>query len=553
MSTVAIKSDETSQQSHKMGAAEKRAVFGASLGTVFEWYDFLLFGTLASVLSQQFFSGVNPTAAFIFTLLSFSVGFAIRPLGSLVFGRMGDLLGRKITFLTTMIIMGLATFVIGLVPNYATIGIAAPIILICLRLLQGLAVGGEFGGAATYIAEFAPSHRRGEMTAWLQITPSAGVILSLLVVLICRSVMSPADFNDWGWRIPFLLSGVLLAVSLWIRLRLAESPVFNRLKAEGGASTSPIKDSFGNWNNVRYVLMAFALASGTAVVWSVGVFYTFFFLTQTLKLDAPTTNILLLVGLVITTPTIILFGILSDRIGRKPVIVAALALSVVLSYPIFQGFIYFGNPALQAAQKAAPVTVVADPAGCTVQFNPVGTSRFTTPCDVAKSALVARGIPYSNVPSTGPGVQIKVGPAVVESYDGATSDAATRTAFGTALDSALRAAQYPLAGAGNQPNMAAIFALWIVLMLIAAMGYAPTTVIITELFPSNIRYTSFSLPYSLGAIMAAFLTPVAFAIQAQTGSLTAGLWYALICIGIALVVVAICVRETRRASEEFAK
>ncbi len=380
-----------------MTAAERRVILASSLGTVFEWYDFYLYGSLAAAISGVFFSGVNPTAGFIFALLAFAAGFAVRPLGAIVFGRLGDLVGRKYTFLVTITIMGLSTFVVGLLPGYGTLGILSPIILIVLRLAQGLALGGEYGGAATYVAEHAPHGKRGGWTSWIQTTATVGLFLSLLVIMACRGMMSPADFNAWGWRIPFLVSILLLGVSVWIRLKLSESPLFQKIKAEGTHSRAPLTDSFARWSNLRYVILALVgLTAGQAVVWYTGQFYALFFLTQTLKVDPQAANFMIALALALGTPFFIVFGALSDRIGRKPIIMAGSLLAVVTYFPLFHGLTHFANPALEAAEAAAPVTVVANPDECSFQFNVIGKSTFTSPCDIAKAALVAKGVPYDN-------------------------------------------------------------------------------------------------------------------------------------------------------------
>ncbi|HXZ45348.1 MAG TPA: MFS transporter, partial [Pseudolabrys sp.] len=385
-----------------MTSEERLVIFASSLGTVFEWYDFYIYGTLAPILAAQFFSGVNPTAAFIFTLLAFAAGFAVRPFGALFFGRLGDIIGRKYTFLITMTLMGIGTFFIGLLPSYASVGIIAPVILIGLRLAQGLALGGEYGGAAIYVAEHAPRNKRGLYTSWIQTTATLGLFMALLFVLGIRTSMGEPAFVGkpeifWaGWRIPFLLSAVLLAVSIWIRLKLNESPVFQKMKAEGKGSKRPLSEAFGEWSNAKIAILALLGATaGEAVVWYGGQFYALFFLTLTLKVPAVTAQILIAVSLALGTPFFIIFGWLSDRIGRKPIILAGFALAVVTYFPIFQGLVHFTNPKLEAALAAAPVTVIADPAECSFQFNPVGTAKFTTSCDIAKSALVARSVNYA--------------------------------------------------------------------------------------------------------------------------------------------------------------
>ena len=390
---------------------DRLVIFASSLGTVFEWYDFYIYGTLGAILASKFFSGVAPTSAFIFTLLAFAAGFAVRPFGALVFGRLGDLVGRKYTFLVTMTLMGIGTFLIGVLPTYATIGIAAPILLIVLRLVQGLALGGEYGGAATYVAEHAPNGKRGLYTSWIQTTATLGLFMALLVILGIRTVMGEAAFNDWGWRIPFLLSVVLLGVSIWIRLQLAESPAFQKMKDEGKQSKAPLTEAFGNWANGKIAILALLGATaGEAVVWYGGQFYALFFLTQTIKVPAVTAQIMIVIALALATPGFILFGWLSDKIGRKPIMMAGFLLAVVTYFPLFQGITHFANPALEKALAESPVTVVADPAQCSFQFKLTGTEQYTTPCDVAKSALVARSVNYNNeTAAAGAPVVVKVG------------------------------------------------------------------------------------------------------------------------------------------------
>jgi hypothetical protein len=528
----------------------RRVIFASSLGTVFEWYDFYLYGSLAAIISKQFFSGVNPTAGFIFALLAFAAGFAVRPFGALVFGRLGDLVGRKYTFLVTILIMGASTFVVGILPNYATIGIAAPVILILLRLLQGLALGGEYGGAATYVAEHAPRGKRGAYTSWIQTTATLGLFLSLLVILGCRTVLGTEAFEAWGWRIPFLVSLVLLGVSVWIRLKLNESPLFQAMKAEGKTSKAPLTESFGEWGNLKIVLLAlFGLTAGQAVVWYTGQFYTLFFLTQILKVDAQTANLLIAASLLLATPFFLVFGSLSDRIGRKPIIMAGLLLSLLTYFPIFRAITHYANPALEQAQASAPVTVVADPDMCSVQFNPVGTSKFTSPCDVAKAALVRRGVPYSNVrgPVQSQEVQIRVGSTVIQSYAATSPEAATAgPAFDAALGAALTTAGYPVSAAPERINKPMLTLLLWILVIYVTMVYAPIAAMLVEMFPTKIRYTSMSLPYHIGnGWFGGFLPPITFAIVAATGSIYSGLWYPIIIAAITLVIGMLFVRETK--------
>jgi MFS family permease len=404
-------------------------VFASSLGTVFEWYDFYLYGSLAAIIAKQFFSGVNETAAFIFALAAFAAGFIVRPFGALVFGRLGDIVGRKYTFLITILIMGLSTFGVGLLPNYASIGMAAPVILVALRVLQGLALGGEYGGAATYVAEHAPHGKRGLYTSWIQTTATLGLFLSLLVILACRTWLSapisdapgaPTQFDTWGWRIPFLVSVVLLAISVWIRLKLNESPIFQKMKDEGKASKAPLTESFGQWSNLKIVILALlGLTAGQAVVWYTGQFYALFFLTQTLKVDPVAANLMIAGSLAIGTPFFILFGWLSDKIGRKIIIMVGCLLAILTYFPIFKAITEYANPALYEATQKAPVTVTADPNDCSFQFNPVGTAKFTSACDVVKSALVKAGVPYANAAGAAGKAEVKIGDTVIPNVPGA--------------------------------------------------------------------------------------------------------------------------------------
>jgi len=525
----------------------RRVIFASSLGTVFEWYDFYLYGSLAAIISRQFFSGVNPTAAFIFALLAFAAGFAVRPFGALVFGRLGDLVGRKHTFLITIVIMGVSTFVVGVLPTYAQIGMAAPIILVLLRLLQGLALGGEYGGAATYVAEHAPHGKRGVFTSWIQTTATLGLFLSLLVILGCRLALGNEAFEAWGWRIPFLVSLVLLAVSVWIRLTLSESPLFQQMKAQGTQSKAPLTESFARWGNVKLVLLAlFGLTAGQAVVWYTGQFYTLFFLTQTLKVDAQAANILVAVSLLLGTPFFIVFGALSDRIGRKPIIMAGCALAALTYFPIFRAITHYANPALEQAQHSAPVVVAADDRGCSVQFNPVGTSRFTSPCDVAKAALVSRGVPYSNEAIVLP-AEVRVGSTVIPSYDATAPDAAAqRASFEASLGTALDEAGYPVRADMDALDRPMVVLLLFILVLYVTMVYGPIAAMLVEMFPTRIRYTSMSLPYHIGnGWFGGFLPTTAFAIVAARGDIYSGLWYPVAVAALTLVVGSIFLRETK--------
>ncbi len=550
-----------------MTREERKVIFASSLGTVFEWYDFYLYGSLSAVIAKQFFSGVNPTAAFIFALMAFAAGFAVRPFGALFFGRLGDLIGRKHTFLVTILIMGLSTFIVGILPNYAAIGIAAPIILIILRLLQGLALGGEYGGAATYVAEHAPNGRRGAYTSWIQTTATLGLFLSLLVILGCRVSMSAEDFDSWGWRIPFLISIVLLGISVWIRLMLNESPAFKRMKEEGKASKAPLTESFGQWKNLKVVLLAlFGLVAGQAVVWYTGQFYALFFLTQTLKVDAQAANLMIAAALLLGTPFFVIFGMLSDRIGRKPIIMAGLLLACLTYFPLFKGITHFANPALEQAVATSPVVVVADPNECSFQFNPVGTSQFTTSCDIAKSALVKRGIPYTNEAApAGTIAQIKVGSTVIPSYSAtpatnttvnlghgpsaaaAPTDAkAAGAAFEKGVGDALKTAGYPAKADPASINYTMTVLLLTVLVIYVTLVYAPIAAMLVEMFPTRIRYTSMSLPYHIGnGWFGGFLPTTSFAIVAATGDIYSGLWYPIVIAAATLVIGMLFIRETK--------
>jgi MFS family permease len=522
-----------------MTSEERKVIFASSLGTIFEWYDFYIYGTLAAILAKEFFSGVAPTAAFIFTLLAFAAGFAVRPFGALVFGRIGDLVGRKYTFLITITFMGLGTFCIGLLPSYASAGLVAPIILIALRLVQGLALGGEYGGAAIYVAEHAPHGKRGLYTSWIQTTATLGLFMALLLVLGIRTAMGEESFGVWGWRIPFLLSVILLFISLWIRLQLNESPLFVKMKAEGKASKAPLREAFATWENARIAILAlFGATAGEAVVWYGGQFYALFFLTQTLKVPAATAQILIAISLALGTPCFVLFGWLSDKIGRKPIILAGFLLAAVTYFPIFQGITHFANPALEAALAQSPVVVTADPQECSFQFNPVGTSKFTTSCDIAKSALVKRSVNYTNVAApTGTKAQVKVGDDVI---DTAAAD------FEKTLDAAIVKHGYPAKADPAQINYVMTVVLLTILVIYVTLVYAPIAAWLVELFPTRIRYSGVSLPYHIGnGWFGGFLPATVFAIVAATGNIYSGLWYPIVVAAISLVVGLLFLPETK--------
>ena len=535
-----------------MTPEERKVIFASSLGTVFEWYDFYLYGSLAAIIAKQFFAGLDPTSAFIFALLAFAAGFIIRPFGALVFGRLGDMIGRKYTFLVTILIMGISTFIVGILPNYASIGVAAPVILICLRLLQGLALGGEYGGAATYVAEHAPHGKRGAYTSWIQTTATLGLFLSLLVILGTRTIMGEPAFNDWGWRIPFLVSILLLAVSVWIRLSLSESPAFQKMKAEGKTSKAPLSESFGQWKNLKIVLIAlFGLVAGQAVVWYTGQFYALFFLTQQLKVDAVTANLMIAAALLIGTPFFVVFGTLSDKIGRKPIIMAGCLLAILTYFPVFKALAEAANPDLAAAQAKNKVVVVADPAECSFQFNPTGTVKFTSSCDIAKQVLAAGSVSYDNeaAPAGTPAV-IKIGDDVIQSYTtkGIPADEAKAkdAAFKKAVAETLKKDGYPTKADPAKMNKGMMIVILAYLVILVTMVYGPIAAALVEMFPTRIRYTSMSLPYHIGnGWFGGLLPTTSFAIVAQTGNMYNGLWYPIIVAGMTLVIGMLFFRETK--------
>jgi MFS family permease len=522
-----------------MTAEERKVIFASSLGTVFEWYDFYIYGTLGVFLAKYFFSTVPANVAFIFTLLAFAAGFAVRPFGALIFGRLGDMIGRKYTFLITMTLMGVGTFFIGLLPSYASWGIAAPIVLILLRLIQGLALGGEYGGAATYVAEHAPQNKRGYYTSWIQTTATLGLFLALLLILGIRSWMGEESFGDWGWRIPFLLSGILLIVSIWIRLTLNESPVFQKMKEEGKTSKRPLTEAFGEWSNAKIAILALLGATaGEAVVWYGGQFYALFFLTQTIKVPGVPAQIMIVIALALATPGFIIFGWLSDKIGRKPIILAGFLLAAVTYFPIFKGITHFANPKLEAALNSAPVTVVADPNECSFQFKATGAEKFTTSCDVAKSALVNLSVNYKNEAApAGTKAQVKVGEQVLD---------ATSPDFAKALPAAIKAHGYPASADPAEINYVMTTVLLWILVVYVTLVYAPIAAWLVELFPSRIRYSGMSLPYHIGnGWFGGFLPATVFAIAAATGDIYAGLWYPIGVAVMSLVIGFLFLPETK--------
>ena len=539
-----------------MSAEEKKVIFASSLGTVFEWYDFYLYGSLAAIIAKQFFSGLDAGAAFIFALLAFAAGFLVRPFGALVFGRLGDMIGRKYTFLVTILIMGISTFIVGVLPSYASIGIAAPVILIALRMLQGLALGGEYGGAATYVAEHAPHGRRGAYTSWIQTTATLGLFLSLLVILGTRTILGEPVFNDWGWRIPFLVSILLLGISVWIRLSLSESPAFQKMKAEGKTSKAPLSESFGQWKNLKIVILALVgLTAGQAVVWYTGQFYALFFLTQQLKVDAVTANLMIAAALLIGTPFFVVFGSLSDKIGRKPIIMLGCVLAVLTYFPAFKMLTEAANPDLAKAQATAGVVVIADPATCSFQGNPVAREiDFKSSCDIAKRYLVQNSVSYENVagPAGSPAV-VKIGEKTITAPTGNVvnhkfDEASVKAiaAFKKEMAEYLKLAGYPSKADPAKMNKVMMIVILTYLVILVTMVYGPIAAMLVELFPTRIRYTSMSLPYHIGnGWFGGLLPTTSFAIVASTGNMYNGLWYPIIIAGMTAVIGTLFIRETK--------
>jgi MFS family permease len=538
MTNMAI-SNTAPPVSRPMTGEERMVIFASSLGTVFEWYDFYIYGTLGAFLAKYFFSNVAPNIGFIFALLAFAAGFAVRPFGALIFGRLGDMIGRKYTFLITMSLMGIGTFFIGVIPGFATWGIVAPMVLIGLRLIQGLALGGEYGGAAIYVAEHSPAHRRGFYTSWIQTTATLGLFLALLLILGIRTYMGEDAFGTWGWRIPFLLSAILLAVSLWIRLKLQESPLFKRMVEEGKQSKRPLTEAFGRWDNAKIALAAlFGATAGEAVVWYGGQFYALFFLTQTLKVPGVTAQIMIVIALAIGTPCFVLFGWLSDKIGRKPIMLAGFVLAAVTYFPIFQGITHFANPKLETALASAPVVVTADPAKCSFQFKATGTEKFTTPCDVIKAALVGLSVNYNNVVApAGTVASVKIGDQTIA---GDAPDAAKTIA------AAIKGHGYPAKADPADINQPMTVLLLVILVVYVTMVYGPIAAWLVELFPTRIRYSGLSLPYHIGnGWFGGFLPATVFAIVAATGNIYSGLWYPIIIASMSFVVGLIFLPETK--------
>ena len=559
MATTTLAGDaKGAAHSAPMTREEKKVIFASSLGTVFEWYDFYLYGSLAAIIAKQFFSGLDAGAAFIFALLAFAAGFIVRPFGALVFGRLGDMIGRKYTFLVTILLMGLSTFIVGVLPNFATIGWAAPVILIVLRMLQGLALGGEYGGAATYVAEHAPAGKRGAYTSWIQTTATLGLFLSLMVILGTRTIVGEEAFADWGWRVPFILSIALLAVSVWIRLSMNESPAFKKMKEEGKTSKAPLTESFGQWKNLKIVILALVgLTAGQAVVWYTGQFYALFFLTQALKVDGATANILVAISLLIGTPFFLVFGTLSDKIGRKPIIMAGCLIAALTYFPLFNALTSAANPDLAKAQKEVPVTVVVDPAQCSFQGSPIAREvNFHTSCDIAKRTLAQAAVNYTIVEApAGTVASIKLGGVEVTSLnakltpDGNSFDPESKAsiaAFKKAVAEATKAAGYPPKADPAKINKPLVVGILTLLVIYVTMVYGPIAAMLVELFPTRIRYTSMSLPYHIGnGWFGGLLPTIAFGMVAQSGNIYNGLWYPIIIASATFVIGMLFVKETK--------
>ncbi|PND36382.1 MFS transporter [Paucibacter aquatile] len=540
-----------------MTAEEKKVIFASSLGTVFEWYDFYLYGSLAAIIAKQFFSQLDPQAAFIASLLAFAAGFIVRPFGALVFGRLGDMIGRKYTFLVTILIMGLSTFIVGILPGSATIGAAAPVILIGLRMLQGLALGGEYGGAATYVAEHAPHGKRGAYTSWIQTTATLGLFLSLMVILGTRTVVGEAAFAEWGWRVPFIVSILLLAISVWIRLSMNESPAFQKMKSEGKTSKAPLSESFGQWKNLKIVVLAlFGLVAGQGVVWYSGQFYALFFLTSVLKVDNATANIMVAVSLLLGTPFFVVFGTLSDKIGRKPIIMAGLLLAIVTYFPLFKALTNAANPDLAKAQATAQITLTVDMNTCSFQGSPIAREvDFTSSCDIAKRALAQSSASYETLPGEAGSVAvIKIGEKVItglnatklneHKFDEATTKGIA--AFKKELAEGLKAAGYPAKADPAKVNQPLVVGILFILVLYVTMVYGPIAAMLVEMFPTRIRYTSMSLPYHIGnGWFGGLLPSITFAMVAQNGNIYHGLWYPIGVAAMTLVIGLLFVRETK--------
>ena len=582
MSQTAIPDDVSGLPRHHQAThSEKLIITASSLGTVFEWYDFYLYGLLTAIIAAKFLTGLNPTTSFIMALLVFAAGFIVRPFGALVFGKIGDTFGRRYTFIITLLVMGLSTFLVGCLPTYASVGVAAPIMLVVLRMCQGLALGGEYGGAATYVAEHAPNNKRGFYTSWIQITATAGLAMALLIVILVRSPVTGVGedaFKDWGWRVPYLLSGLFLAVGLWLRLKLHESPVFQKMKAEGTSSKRPLSEAFGEWKNLKIVLIAFFGAiAGQAVVWYTGQLYAMYFLEKMLKVDGITANSLIIVALLLATPFFLVFGWLSDKIGRKPIILTGCALAAASLFPVFHALTDAANPALARAQATAPVTVTAYPGECSSQFDPVGTNKFDqTSCDIVKNALAKAAVNYTNVAApAGTIASIAIGSETITAPDpkavsgdekkaaiaaftakvaGAPAVAAKAAEGGKpavaakeAVVGELSKVGYPAKADPAQINKPRVIALLWYLVLLVTMVYGPIAAMLVELFPSRIRYSSMSLPYHIGnGWLGGLLPAIGFAMVAANGNIYHGFWYPVVVAAATCVIGLIFLPETFR-------
>ena len=588
--------DVASVRSRPMTSEEKKVILASSAGTIFEWYDFYLYGSLAAIIGAQFFTAFPEATRNVFALLAFAAGFIVRPFGALVFGAMGDLIGRKYTFLATILIMGCSTFLVGLLPSYSSWGVAAPVILIVLRMAQGLALGGEYGGAAVYVAEHAPPNQRGYFTAFIQTTATLGLLLSLIVILMVQgyvngnwdptpvvdaagqAVLNPDGtqkmikaFDLWGWRIPFLGSIFLLLISLYIRLQMNESPAFKKMKEEGSQSKAPLKEAFGTWRNGKIALIALlGLTAGQAVVWYSGQFYALFFIQNVIKVDSFSSNVFVAWSLILGTGGFLFFGALSDKIGRKPIILGGCLIAALTYFPVFHALTKTANPALYAAQQT-PVTVSTDLASCSFQFNPTGTAKFTSPCDIAKATLAKSSVNYESVQApAGSPTEIRIGDTVIPSYDASTLSgeelAATKAAFDKAVNDALKAVGYPLNAETNETVARAdhfldiftaqkltIVVILTYLILLVTMVYGPIAAMLVELFPTRIRYSGLSLPYHIGnGWFGGLLPATAFAISAQSGNIYAGLWYAIIVAMMTVVIGTIFVPTGTHRTDIFA-
>ena len=542
-----------SLEKRPMTPVEKRVIAASSMGTILELYDFFLVGALSSEIAKHFFAGVNPSAAFILSLLGFAAGFVMRPFGGMVFGRFGDMIGRKRTFLATIMIMGMATFVIGLLPGYASIGIASPILFVLMRMLQGLAIGGEFGGAFIYVAEHGSQHDRGFRVSWVVSTGAGGLLLSLLVVLPLRYFIGEPAFSDWGWRLPFLFSILILLVSLWIRLKLDESPEFLRMKAEGGMSKAPIAETLGEWKNLKLILVAvFGVMMGAVILFYNGQLYTMFFLTKLLKVDPTTTNVLVISATVLTAPLYLVFGKLTDLVGRKKVLIAGCLLGALFTMPLFKGLTHYANPLLAKAQLEAPIVVRADLDECAFQFDPTGTAKFTSSCDIVTSSLAKAGLNYSSAAAArGEIASIQIGYDTVEGYRATDPDASAKgKKFSAELQAATAKHGYKTGTVSkDEINTPMVLLMLMVLMAFSAMVFTASVAMLVEMFPTRIRYTAISIPYHLSsAVFGGFLPATSFAIVAATGNMYSGLWYPVIASLLSALILIVFAKETKDAT-----